>query len=575
MRVLDRCCIVLMCVVLIFAPMPLGAAETTAPSGGAPAISPQLSFDYADADLPTVLKSIAYSYNLNLVIATDIKGKVTAQLKNVSLDDALNAILRVNGYGFTRKENIVYIVPQSEIDLTTEFLPLSFLPAKDAQGLLGRTISKRGVLQINDATNTLIVTDVPESIKKVKEMIKGIDQPPMQVLIEAKLVDMNMTDAQNIGTVLNATYNQKSGNLNSATLNTGGSTSTTTTDPATGTVTTVVTGTGGAGGVLKLIPRFRQFINTDVTINALVQQQRAKILSAPSIATLNGQEARIIIGNKYPYKESTVTNLTTTQSVKFIDVGTTLKVTPMVSPDGWITMKVHPEVSSATPSTDGPVVSTREADATIRVRDNETVVIGGLISNVHSASEDGVPGLKSIPILGWFFKQHVSNDVKSELMVFITPHIIRSPAPGQEEQNPEVVKAVTGKMPNEVRIDQAEISPDAEMLSGLLTYVNDLETRAGDKKSDNLYLKLELLKTYKMILKEFPLSGKSDYCLFKIASLYVKDFGKCGAAQEALTQLEDGFPQSPYLDVTQALVQKCPKEAFIIREEAPVKILKK
>ncbi|MBF0122359.1 MAG: secretin and TonB N-terminal domain-containing protein [Candidatus Omnitrophica bacterium] len=596
MRVLDRCCLILMCTVFMFSQTPIWAAkpkpqpaskqkaqETKTPLGvrqlSAKAASENkttvkdlLSFDYIDADLPTVLKAIAASYDLNLILATDIKGKVTAQLKDISLDDALNAILRVNGYGFSRRDNIVYIVPQSDVDLVTEFIPLSFMLAKDAQGLLTRMISKRGALQINDATNTLIVTDVPEIIKDVKEMVKGIDQPPMQVLIEAKLVDMNTTDAQNIGTVLNATYSPTGSDLASATITSGGSTATTDTN-----TTTTITGSGSAGGVLQLIPRFKKFIDTDMTINMLVQQQRARVLAAPSIATLNGQEARIIIGNKYPYKESTVTNTTTTQSVKFIDVGTTLKVTPMISPDGWITMKVHPEVSSATPSTDGPVVSTREADATIRVRDNETIVIGGLISNVNTASQDGVPLLRSIPILGWFFKQHVSNDVKSELMVFITPHIIRSPGQEAAFQVPEVSngKIVKSDMPNEVRIDQAAVSPDSEMLTGLLSYVSDLESNADIKKSDNLYLKLELLKTYKTILKEFPLSGKSDYCLFKIANLYVKDFGKCGAAQEALAQLQDRFPQSSYIDAAQALVRGCPKEAFIIREDPPVKVLKK
>ena len=592
MRGLNRCWIVLMCSAFLLGHGPLQAAETLAPvvsgqvpsrasSVMAPSTLQKLSFDYTDANLPTVLKSIAYSCNLNLVIPTDIKGKVTAQLKDISIDGALNAILSVNGYGFSRKENIVYIVPEAKIDLVTEVIPLGYLLAKDAKLLLAKFISKRGDIQIQVVTNSLIVTDVPENIQDVKKKISGIDQPPMQVLIEAKIVDISVADAQNIGTTFNATFTPSGGSLSTIGLNAGN------------------LGNGGIvnmssmaeslnpGGSFQLVPRSQHLAGSNLTIDALVQKNRARLLAAPSIATLSGLEAKIMIGDHIPYKSSTASitagtgSTTTTSTETFVDVGTSLKVTPQVSPDGWITMKIHPEVSTVVgqvPS-DGtaPRIGTRDAEATIRIKDNETIIIGGLINEQKNNSEDGTPGLRSIPILGWFFKRHMNSEVKTELMVFITPHIIRSPGQKTGLSNSALSQSEPTKLdlPREVRIDSSTLSKDTEMLTALLSYVNELENSVGTKSTDNLFLKLELLKTYKTIVNDFPESGKSDYCLFKIASLYIKDFGKCGAAQEALTQLEDRFPQSPYLDATQSLVQACPKEAFIIREGARAKTRKK
>lgn len=536
-----------MCAVFVTSLSFAAGDPTPTPAVMAP---PQLSLDYSDANLSTVLKSIAFSYNLNLVIANEVKGKVSAQLKNVSLDDALDAILKVNKYAFSRKDNILYVMPLNDVDLKTEFISLNYILAKEAKSFVYKLLSKRGEIQINEGTNSLIVRDFPDNIAKVKEILAGTDQQPLQVLIEAKLVDIKTTDSQNLGTVLTATLNNSSGHLGSATLKTGASMD------------------RGVGGALDLVPRFKSLTNTDVTISALVEKQRARVLASPSIATLSGLEAKIIIGDRIPYKNSTSAitagsgNTTTTSAITFVEVGTSLKVTPLVSPDGWITMKIHPEVSKVTGySSDGaPLVGTREADATIRVKDNETIIIGGLISNDHSSNDDGVPGLRSIPVLGWFFKSHVNSDIKSELMVFITPHIMRSPAATSAPANapkPLDIKPVAVTLPNEVRIDSETLSQESDMLAGLLSYVNDLEADANKKKSDDLYLTLELVKTYRMILKEFPQSGKSDYCLSKIAALYVKKFGKCGPAQEALKQLETGYPQSQYLDETKFLVQTC------------------
>jgi type IV pilus secretin PilQ/predicted competence protein len=496
-----------------------------------------ISFDYTEADLNTVLKSIAYSYNLNLVISKNISGKVSARLKNVTLDDALNALLTLNNYTFYRVQNLLYIISQDERELSNKSFQLNYLFAKDCKDFVNKVLSKKGDIQVNQSTNSLVVMDYPENLVKVEELIKVVDQPPLQVLIEAKIVDIKSSDVEKIGTAWNIPGDSDPA-VASNNLSTG----------------SVSKDTDGA--LMKLLPRFKSF-SANFSIDALLQTSDARILASPSIATLSGLEARIIIGDRIPYKSSTNsissgTGGTTTNSVvQFAEVGTTLRVTPLVSSDGWITMKVHPEVSSVVQmiADAGPQTTTREADATIRVRDNETIIIGGLMGKNTDHSNNGVPGLASVPGLGWLFKRQSSSDTQSELMVFITPHIIRTPVDA-----PVNLKINTSP---EVRIDAQTLGEDTGMLLGYMHYAEILEKDAARKSSPDLYLSLELIKVYKSILNQFPSSGKSDLCLFKIAAIYAHSFGKCESAEEALMKLRTMFPDSPYLDEAEAEVNIC------------------
>ncbi len=211
-------------------------------------------------------------------------------------------------------------------------------------------------------------------------------------------------------------------------------------------------------------------------------------------------------------------------------------------------MKVHPEVSSVVTVTDaGPQITTREADAVVRVKDNDTIIIGGLISKNDDKTKDGVPGLRSIPVLGRLFQRQTSDQRKSELIVFITPHIIQSPgmAPLDKETAPEVY------------VDPKSFGKDVDLLSGLLSYAQTLERDIAKNPMESMYLDAELIKTYRTILQQFPRSGRSDYCLYKISEIYVKKFGKCEPAQSALIEMEVLFPESEYLEATKSFVNAC------------------
>lgn len=378
--------------------------------------------DYQNANLDSVLKAFAFTYDLNLVITKDIQGKVSASLKNVTIDQALEAMLSVNGYMHTRKDNIIYIIPGAGIEKigrSTALFHLSYLTAVEARELLSEIVSLKGSIKINEATNSLVITDFPAYIKKIQNILPKIDVPPIQVLIEAKIIDIQSKVFKNFGSTYTLDYSEQSELKGIFGRNTSSNESLKSTTTLAGPSTSL---SGGEVSINAILKGF----SLNMTIDALVQDNKAHILASPSIATLNGKEARIIIGERFPFLETTRDATgTATETTKFVDVGTALRVTPLVSPNGWITMKIHPEVSSVSASLSvGPRITTREAESTVRVKDKQTIVIGGLISKKDDRVEGGIPGLKSIPLLGKLFSKRSSDVEETELVVFITPYII-------------------------------------------------------------------------------------------------------------------------------------------------------
>ncbi|MFA5149137.1 MAG: secretin N-terminal domain-containing protein, partial [Candidatus Omnitrophota bacterium] len=169
---------------------------------------PIISLDYKDAEISAVLRSLAWSYGLNLVTGTDIKGKVTVNLKDVTLNEALDAMLTASGYTHVRKGNIIYVSSGSAegIDLSSEPVFLKYLKAAEAQNLLRKVISAKGDIKVDEVSNMLIITDYTANIEKVKKLIESIDIPPQQVLVEVKIVDITSKDLENLGVTWSADY---------------------------------------------------------------------------------------------------------------------------------------------------------------------------------------------------------------------------------------------------------------------------------------------------------------------------------------------------------------------------------
>jgi len=519
-----------------------------------------VTLDYKDAELSSVLRALSYSYGLNLVATKDIKGKVTVALRDITVDEALNAVLKVNGYTFTRKGNLIYITPGpglEGIDVVTVAIPLKYLTASETSELLQKAISSKGDIRINEATNSLVITDFPASVEKVKTVLKDIDVAPVQVLIEAKLVDITEKDYQNFGVTYTLDYKPAGDIKGLFDRKTGYQ------EELAGSQTMAGPSSTLSGGQLKITTLTFKGLSGTVTLDALIQDQKAHLLASPSIATLSGKEARIIIGERYPYKEKTQTTTGTTETTKFVDIGTTLRVTPQVSPDGYITMYVHPEVSSLTSSLDaGPRIATREADATIRVRDGETIIIGGLIKRQDDRVKGRIPIIGHIPILGWFFTKASSDLTSTELVVFITPRIIRTPEEMkaiEATRQKEVVVNIEGTG-ERVVVNQAwEEARDLEMDEGLISRRKDKEMRMS-----------EALDRYKQIAQQFPGNEKADDALFRAGLIAYDYFADLDLAKNLFSQLVELYPESHYVSKSKRMVEHINKKlSSLEKKKAP------
>lgn len=494
----------------------------------------KISLDYKDTDLNSVLRSIAWTYGLNLVTSPDVKGKVTISLQDVTIEEALDAILTINGLAYTRRKNIIFIAPGDPrmVEIKSEVIFLKYIAAGEAQNLLRKILSPKGDMKINELANSLIVTDFPGNIAKLKELLKKIDLAPIQVLIEAKIVDITSTDLRAMGVKWDADYSPGHGIFDRSTKYS---------ERLKGTIDMAEQSGSLSGGQLSLNTLTLKNLTVTATIDALVKDGKAHLLANPSIAVLNGQEARIIIGERYPYKERTQTATGTTETTKFVDIGTTLRVTPQVNKDGYITMRVHPEVSSLYASLDaGPRITTREADTTVRVKEGETLVIGGLIKQKDNRSREKIPILGDIPIIGFLFSRSERDMEQKELAVFITPRILRS-----KEEMELLSKKEVAKEKVYVTLDK---TAHLSIVARLFEKAHKLDKGYGveSRRKDKQFRKTQSLSLFEHIFTEFPDSEKAPEAKFRAGMIYYKYLKDYQKVKEVFSRLISDYPESSF-----------------------------
>ncbi|MBI3999260.1 MAG: secretin and TonB N-terminal domain-containing protein, partial [Candidatus Omnitrophica bacterium] len=370
----------------------------------------RVSFDVNDAEIRGVLKVLAESFDLNIVVDEGVSGKVTLSLKEVRLEDALDLILEPSGYFYRVKDNVI-LIQAPEKELVTEIVDLNFGKASEIKSSLEALKSENGSITITEQENRIIIKDAPSRIKAILKEVSKLDRMPYQVLIEARMIEVEDTDLTAFGVTWNGSLNlagtsDGKGPVSARTFTPPGASSTTTTSVESGDLKLSLPETSAdlSGGQLLYGLTFRR-ANSSTTIDALIRTNKAHILASPSIATMDGEEARIIIGEKFPFRENTLTAVGTTETTKFVDIGVALRVTPTVMEGNQILMKVHPEVSSLNSSLDaGPRIDTREANTTVLVENGQTIVIAGLIRHDKTVIRQKVPFLASLPLIGLAFR---------------------------------------------------------------------------------------------------------------------------------------------------------------------------
>jgi type IV pilus assembly protein PilQ len=442
----------------------------------------RVSLDLKDADIHNVLRLIGDVSGLSIIATDDVSGRVTMHLAEMPWEEALDAVLSGMSLGSRRSANIIRVstlkrLAEEDEDikraqdanvalepLQTEYLRVNYAKARDlaailrgnhgagsgntpAQGTTGAgLLSPRGAVVIDTPSNTLIVRDVYSGIENARELIRYLDVPVSQVLIEASIVET----AADFGRSLGIQWGYR------ASIGPQTGTSTGTNFP--GTIDAGGSGLGTGSGGVPLIADFPAAVlpgegsaldlalgsldgsqALDLRLSALEREGKARIISRPRVVTLNNVAATIksltvlrvklpstdtIIGGEGEVAQSTATER--------IETGIILTVTPQVSADGFVLLDLFAKSSQAdfTRTVDGiPTETSREASSHVLVPDGQTVVLGGIYAEARSQEDEGMPFLRDVPVLSWFFKRVDTFRRREDLLVFLTPRIVSARGP--------------------------------------------------------------------------------------------------------------------------------------------------
>jgi type IV pilus assembly protein PilQ len=425
-----------------------------------------ISFDFEDTDLRSVLRVFAQESGLNMIIDPTVQGRVNVLLTDVPWDQALDQILRANKLGYTVDGNIIRIAPLAVLadeqaqtqklneakalagELVVKTFPLSYAKADALAPLLVKSaLSARGQIQTDLRTNTLIVMDLPDHLQTAGSLIATLDKPQPQVDVEARIVQTTRQFARALGVQwgLNGRATQAIGNTlpltfpNNVSLGgavgtqgagTGGTIGPN--DPRGGsavtnqnTATVVNLPAAGATSAIGIaLGSISGAFNLDVALSALENTGKGRILSTPRLTTQNNQPAEIAQGVQIPIQ--TVAN--NTVAVSFRDATLKLDVTPQITAANTVIMNI--QVSNETPDFSNevngiPPINTQRAQTVVQVDDGATTVIGGIFVSQQQTTDDHTPALYRVPILKWLFQSSTANDSSNELLIFITPKILR------------------------------------------------------------------------------------------------------------------------------------------------------
>src|SRR3989338_1429236 len=411
------------------------------------------TIEVRDAELKDVLRAIAKQNNLNIIVGEDVTGKATFSFDRITLKDALDIITKANGLNYVIQNNVLWIGKKEDIakageDIVLEIVQLNYAKAADLAVQVKGVLSERGSAVADSRKNALILRDAKKNIEDIKLLIKSLDTRTTQVVIEARIIEVQNNFARDLGVQWGAAYNS-TGRDAFAT----GFGSTTTTPPNTLTSTGFI----GSGGRFSAQPNYAVNLPAsgtvgplgalglsfgklsgdplllDLRISAGEKNGQLKIVSQPKVTTLNNVAATIHSGLNFKVRTTTTTTTTTATTtsgtgLEEIKTGIDLTVTPQISSDEFILLNIVDSKSDPdfSRSVDGiPGVSEKKATTSVLVKDGETTVLGGLYKSSTSDSDTGIPFLSKIPILGWLFKSNNKSDDSEELLIFITPRIVK------------------------------------------------------------------------------------------------------------------------------------------------------
>jgi type IV pilus assembly protein PilQ len=401
-----------------------------------------------DVDIRNLLTSIALANNLNIVISDEVQGNVSVKLSNINAQDMIKIIAENNNYTYQFKDNVIYISKgDKDINLYTvqiNYLELDKIAQTINLMLTGNLPDKiddkdkktaiNNKVMIDESENTISFYGTLKQYEQIKNFLQEQDKPQKQVSLEAKVTAIQKDAAKDLGVSWEWSKLPQSpeheityDTVKHTVINEDGSKEEITDYLPVDEVTRKWNDDENIPGVIRFgkgVDGYPYEFYYAAKIDALISDGKANILARPNITTIQGKEAVINIGSEVPVPTVSTTNSTTTTSIKYREAGIILKCTPRVNEDGIITVKVHTEVSSPMYVEDMKAYrfQKRSADTIVRLKDGQTMVIGGLIGSDEAKQMSKIPFLGDIPILGNLFKHIQKSKSDTEVMIFLTAH---------------------------------------------------------------------------------------------------------------------------------------------------------
>jgi len=405
----------------------------------------RISMSFQDMPFSEVMEMLSRQERVNILVPGGIDTKVSFNLYDVELDEAIRSITEAAGYAVEYREGSYYIMNRDEAgrystgDLTRlRTFKVQYTDPALVENILKKYLSKYGKITTLPNRNIIAVEDKPEFITRIEKLLSELDMEPKQILIEAKILEITLNDTESFGIDWSKLFT--SGNANGS------------------------VGVQGLGSPTSPGLFFKVMTpSVELALDALKSRGRVRTLSTPKLLAMENEEASTVVGDRIGFKVTTTINQVTTESIEFLESGVILRVTPSVDRQGRIMLDVHPEVSTGSVSDDGiPSKRTTQVSTKMLVPDGQTVFIGGLIKHAVNESREGVPVLEDLPGVGLLFSNRSKNIVNTETVVLIKPKIIEQ----KEPVLPKEKRARYGRVEKLLREDAIDAGRKMDMLMG-------------------------------------------------------------------------------------------------------------
>ncbi len=387
-----------------------------------------IELSFVETPVSQAFEMLSTLGEISIILMPDISGKVTAHLYEKSIDNAIRTIANAAGYAVEKNADAYIVMNRDEVgkdslgDMTSvRSYKVQYVDPGKAVTLLEKYLSRYGSISVLQDRKLIVVADRPDFLNRIEQILSEIDIKPQQILIKAEILEITLNEDEIYG----IDWSSKN---NKTTLGTNG-----------------LSTLGSTGFFMDYLTD-----DLDIFLKALSEDNRVRTLSTPKLLVLEDQNAEVIIGDRIGFKVTTTIDSVTSESVEFIESGVILRVKASVDNDDRIMLDVHPEVSSGS-ITDGiPSVSTTEVTTHLIAGNGQPVFIGGLIKNTKLERETGVPGLRSIPLLGALFSQTEERYTKTETIVVIRPFIISDDKENVATQEVERSQTLADNLQREV-----------------------------------------------------------------------------------------------------------------------------